>query len=74
MEVGSITSLVSLVEYNAGYTIISREAIQKELEQETIVVVPINNFSMLREFNFIYIDEKEMEFINDFINFCHEIN
>ncbi|WP_461613921.1 LysR family transcriptional regulator [Clostridium sp. Marseille-QA1073] len=74
MEVGSITSLVSLVEYNAGYTIISREAIQKELEQGTIVVVPIKNFSMLREFNFIYIDEKEMEFINDFINFCYEIN
>ncbi len=72
MEVGSITSLVSLVEYNAGYTIISREAIQRELEQGTIVVVPINNFSMLREFNFIYIDEKEMEFINGFINFCHE--
>jgi len=74
MEVGSISAIVSLVESNVGYTIISREAIRKEVQCGSIVVVPIDNFVIDREFNFVYLHDKEMIFINDFIDFCCKYN
>lgn len=70
MEIGSISAIKSLVESNLGYTIISRETIKKELAMGTIRVVPIKNMSIAREFNFIYLPEKEDKFIDQFVGFC----
>jgi hypothetical protein len=50
--------------------VISRETIKKELAIGTIKIVPIKNISIIREFNFIYLPEKEEEFIDQFISFC----
>lgn len=72
MEIGSISAIKSLVESNLGYTVISRETIQKELGMGTIMIVPIKNVRIFREFNFIYLPEKEEEFIKGFIDFCYE--
>lgn len=72
MEIGSISAIKSLVETNQGYTVISKETIKKELEIGTIKVVPIKNTYIFREFNFIYMPEKDEEFIHQFMNFCLE--
>lgn len=72
MEIGSISAIKSLVESNLGYTIISKETIKKELSMGTITVVPIKDTRIFREFNFIYLPEKEEEFINKFIDFCYD--
>jgi len=74
MEVGSISAIVSLVESNVGYTIISREAIKKEVKQGSIVIVPIDNVTIDREFNFVYLYDKEIDFINNFMDFCCDYN
>lgn len=70
MEIGDISAIKSLVESNLGYTIISREAIKREAEIGVIKIVPIQGVNILREFNFIYLDESKDEFINNFIDFC----
>lgn len=71
MELGSINAIKSLVEANLGYTIISREAIKREVELGTITVVPIQNAKFFREFNFIYLDGIAEELVNHFIKFCY---
>lgn len=70
MEIGDISAIKSLVESNLGYTIISREAIKRESRLGVIKIVPIRDINILREFNFIYLDESEEKFIDDFISFC----
>jgi len=72
MEIGSISAIKSLVESNLGYTVISRETIKKELAIGTIKVVPIKNMRIIREFNFIYLPDKDERFIDEFIDFCLE--
>jgi len=70
MELGDISAIKSLVESNLGYTIISREAIKREVKLGVIKIVPIAGISILREFNFIHLDELEEKFIDNFISFC----
>ncbi|MFA9396635.1 MAG: LysR family transcriptional regulator [Clostridiaceae bacterium] len=71
MEIGSISAIKALVELNLGYTVISRETIKKELNLGTIIEVPIKNIKIFREFNFVYLKEKD--FINNFIEFSLNI-
>ena len=71
MELGSINAIKSLVEANLGYTIISREAIKRELELGTIAVIPIRSVKLSREFNFIYLNGVAEDLINHFIEFCY---
>ena len=70
MEIGDINAIKSLVESNLGYTVVSREAIKRELELGVIKIIPIRDIKINREFNFIYLDGVGEEFIDHFINFC----
>lgn len=72
MEIGSIDAIKAMVEANLGYTIISKETIKREVSQRTIEIVPIKGIRILREFNFIYLDDGLMDFIDEFIRFCME--
>lgn len=69
MEISSINGIKSLVEEGVGLSILSRESIKKEIEAKTIKVIPIEDISIAREFNFVYIYDKDMDFIKDFIDF-----
>jgi DNA-binding transcriptional LysR family regulator len=71
MEIGSINALVSLVESNIGCTIISREAVKDSLETGKLVEIPMDDFKIMREFNFIYFEESQ--FLRSFIKFCKDI-
>ncbi|OPJ54837.1 LysR family transcriptional regulator [Clostridium oryzae] len=68
MEIGSITAIKALIKENIGYSVISKETVQLELKRGSIKYVPIKNFRILREFNFVYLYGDD--FINDFIKFC----
>lgn len=70
MEIGDINAIISLVESNLGYTIISRETIKESLKNNKLVTVPIKDFKIEREFNFVYVDHDYKEFIENFINFA----
>ncbi len=77
IEIGDITAIVSLVESNLGCTIISREVLKQPVANHTIKIVPINDFRMLREFNFIFLDDLDdlydpFSLREDFIKFCQE--
>lgn len=69
MEVGSIGAIKSLVRANLGYTVISREAVRLEVEAGTLKLVPIQGVKIMREFNFIYTDNSQAEFVHSFIKF-----
>ncbi len=70
MEIGDIRALISLVESNLGCTIISKEAIKSSIQANTLKIIPISNFKILREFNFVYLDRTCDSFIDEFIQFC----
>jgi len=70
MEIGSINAIKSLVEANLGYTIISQQAIKKEVEAGIFQIVPIKGIKIWREFNFIYLPGIAEKFREHFIKFC----
>lgn len=69
MELGSISAIKSLVEENLGYTIISKETIKSELKLGSIKIIPIEGIKIYREFNFIFLSDHNIDFINNFIEF-----
>ncbi len=69
MEVGSIGAIKSLVEANLGVTIISKAAVKKEVELGTLRIIPFEDVKIMREFNFIYLDHRPLDFTEDFISF-----
>ena len=71
MEIRSINAIKSLVESDLGYTIISKEAIKREVNLELIKTVPIKNIKIEREFNFIYKSSSFLDFISNFIKYCY---
>ncbi|MGF7060173.1 LysR family transcriptional regulator [Brassicibacter mesophilus] len=70
MEIGNITAIVSLVESGLGCTIISKEAVKMSVLNNKLRIVPIKDFKIIREFNFVYIDDMNMDFIDHFTKFC----
>jgi LysR family transcriptional regulator, transcriptional activator of the cysJI operon len=70
MEIGNITAIVSLVELGLGCTIISKEAVKMSVLNNKLRIVPIKDFKIIREFNFVYIDDMNMDFIDHFTKFC----
>lgn len=69
MEVGSIGAIKSLVQADLGYTVISREAVRQEVSAGTLKTVPFKGVRILRDFNFVYLDYGQEDFINGFIEF-----
>lgn len=70
MEVGDITAIKSLVSWNLGYTIISKEVIQQELNEGSLKAIPICSLKIIRGFYFVWNKTDQDEFIRKFIDFC----
>lgn len=71
MELGSLTAIKELVLSDAGISIISKEAVKKELAEGTLIHIPIENLKLEREFNFVYCRGLHADdFIDEFIEFC----
>lgn len=69
MEIGSIGAIKSLVELNLGCTIISKEAVQKEISSGSLVSIPIKDIRIIRDFNFIYMKDSPNGFVDSFTEF-----
>ena len=69
MEIGSIGAIKSLVKSNLGHTIISRTAIQREVEEGSLLIVPIRGLKIMREFNFLFLKNSPHDFIHNFMAF-----
>ena len=69
MEVGSIGAIKSLVEANLGYTVISKEAVMREVESWSLAIIPIQGVSIMRELNFVFLDQRPEDFTDSFIDF-----
>lgn len=73
MELGSIKAIKSAVESNLGYTVISKFAVQRELELQTLKIIAFKDLTIKRKLNFVYLKENvENEFIKEFVSFCKD--
>ncbi|WP_371367417.1 HTH-type transcriptional regulator CysL [Sporomusa rhizae] len=70
MEIGDITAIISLVQSGIGITVVSREAVKNLLINHCLKEVPLTEGKILREFNFIYLKNANVEFIEKFMGFC----
>ena len=71
MEIGSLNAIKKMVEMNAGVSVISREAVKREIGDGSLAEVEISGFDLEREFNFVWTaDSYNKDFIEDFMEFC----
>lgn len=75
MEIGDIHAIISLVLSNVGYTIISKEVAKKYLSDGSLLTCEVLDLNLKREFNFVYTNNSDLDFVNDFYEFCvhHQI-
>jgi Transcriptional regulator len=69
MEIGNLGAIKSLVEADLGITVISREAIKREVSRNTLKVIPVSDVKFFREFNFVRLEHSPVDFIEDFTGF-----
>lgn len=70
MEIGNINAIISLVQSNLGYTIISQEAVKESIKNGTIKKISMRDLKIVRSFNFIYMADGALDFVNEFMDFC----
>lgn len=69
MEINSINGIKTLVEEGVGLSILSKESVKREIDLKTLKIISIKDITIVRELNFVYIYDKDMDFIEKFINF-----
>lgn len=69
MEINSINGIKNLVEEGLGLSILSEESVKKEIGLKSLRIISIKDISIVREFNFVYIYNKDINFIDDFIEY-----
>ncbi|WP_165916233.1 LysR family transcriptional regulator [Marinisporobacter balticus] len=69
MEIGDITAIKSLIKWDLGYSFISREAIKRELEEQSLKIVKVVDLGIERNFNFVWRKEERSTFMEAFIRF-----
>lgn len=69
MEIGSIGAIKSLVKLNLGTTVISKTAIQDEVNSKLLTIIPIKGVQIVRKLSFIYLKDSPKEFVDSFIEF-----
>lgn len=70
IEIGNITAILSMVESGLGCTIISKEVVKNSIIDNKLKIIPIKDLKINREFNFVYLDDINMDFIDQFMEFC----
>ncbi len=81
MVIGSIASIKELVKHNAGITFLYRFAVQKELQEKSLVKINIRNLNIYRDIYFVWLKESFFDsdslvlfdyckqYISDYLNF-----
>ena len=71
VEVSDLFAIKELVKAGCGITFLYRRAAERELADGTLIQVPIQDFDVRHEFNFLW--RKDSVFEEDFRMFCREL-
>lgn len=71
VEVSDLYAIKELVKVGCGITFLYRRAAERELKEGTLIEVPIQDFDVRHEFNFLW--RKNSVFEADFRMFCEEL-
>ena len=61
IEIGNMSAIKRLVAENKGITFMYKAAAEKELENDLLKPLKINDFEVKREFNFVYLKDSVFE-------------
>ncbi len=56
-EIGNMSAIKDLVKEGLGITFLYKSAVQLELEEKSLIQLPLKNFKHLREFSFVYLKD-----------------
>ena len=59
LEINNIATIKDLIRRDIGVSVLAKSACQEELKKKKIVVLPIENLSMVREINIVYTQDFE---------------
>lgn len=65
IEIGNMSAIKELVAQNEGITFLYKAAAQKELDSKALYQIDIEDFKVIREFNFVYLKDSILE--NDYL-------
>lgn len=71
IEIGNMNTIKYLVEQTQGITFLYEAAVHKELVEGTLEIIPLDDFNIIREFNFIAL--KDSVFISEYETFLKSI-
>ena len=73
MEIDNIATIKDLIRRNFGVSVLARSACMDEFRKKKIVVLPIENLSMIREINLIYHqDFDHLDLLHDIVRSYNE--
>ena len=74
MEIDSIASIKDLIRRGFGVSILARSACMDEIKKEKLVALSVENLSMMREINIVYLkDYEHLDFLNGIVKRYNEM-
>ena len=74
MEIDSIASIKDLIRRGFGVSILARSACMDEIKKEKLVALSVENLSMMREINIVYLkDYEHLDFLNGIVKQYNEM-
>ena len=73
LEVDNVSTIKELIRKNIGVSVLARSTCLDELKKKTIVTLPIENLSMIREVNILYREDfTHVDVLQDIAKFYRE--
>ena len=74
MEIDSIASIKDLIRRGFGVSILAKSACMDEIKKEKLAVLSVENLSMIREINIVYLkDYEHLDFLNGIVKQYNEM-
>ncbi|MBR1606161.1 MAG: LysR family transcriptional regulator [Clostridia bacterium] len=74
LEINNIATIKDLIRRDIGVSVLAKSACQDEIRKKKIVVLPIENLSMMREINIVYPQDFEhFAILNELVRDYHEM-
>ena len=73
LEIDTIATITDLIRRDFGVSVLAKSACMDELKKKKIVVLPIENLSMMREINIVYTQDFEhFQLLRDIVRYYNE--
>ncbi|MBQ9301468.1 MAG: LysR family transcriptional regulator [Clostridia bacterium] len=74
LEINNIATIKDLIRRDIGVSVLAKSACQDELKKKKIVVLPIENLSMVREINIVYTQDFEhFPILDEIVRYYNEM-